>query len=250
MRKQIYREGKYTMLNKFDNLATIALNLKHDSKAQSEQKTKAFNALAFEALQIHIAGKIQDIQALEQAVSKKGKFNDLRQVVSNAKPIALLLKTEGNFTFKEGKVQRTLTLTEVIESQEPCFTVSTAYKAYLKAREESQGETIGKAKLPPTANECLKAAIENSNDATVQSMTVNELLKAYPQAIIDSMIAEGQGILAAEENASEIVSLLDTIGKKFSELVALDANKAQFLLEVLALELNQEPQEQAEKQAA
>lgn len=125
-------------LAQWNEAAEKALPVAVNAKATKEQKQSAFSELAFLSLQVLAAGIAKDEISLAKAVSKEGKFQALRQCVSNARPLANMLQ-EGKEIVIENKKEKTFssfTKEQVLKSETPLFSVASAYKAHRATQEK------------------------------------------------------------------------------------------------------------------
>lgn len=132
------RNTKMDNLTKWTEAAERALPVAVNAKASKEQKQTAFSELAFLSLQVLASGKAKDEISLAKAVSKEGKFQALRQCVSNARPLANMLH-EGKDIVIENKKEKTFSTfskAQILETETALFSVASAYKAYRATQEK------------------------------------------------------------------------------------------------------------------
>lgn len=214
-----------TNLTNWKETAKEAATKKADAATTSEAKKAIFNKLAFMSLQILLEGKIQDKQALAQAVSKNGEFHSLRQCVSNARPIALSIQENGSIEVTEGKGEnrtvKTYSKEDVLTAPEPAFTVSTVYRNMRKTKEDIE---------TTTDEDALQEYATNSG------MTVREIKNMYDAETLADAIKQGH-VLIAEQHKQNIVDnaavIAETLKEQYSELATVAPDIARTLLDDL-----------------
>jgi len=192
-------ENKITLWNDLALKASQANGLAKESR---DNKASLFNQLAFLSLQILITGKLQDKASLAHAVSKEGKFFSLRQCVSNAKPLALIIIEQGSLIVKEGKgkkqTEKTFTKAEILESEVPVFTVSSAYRALRTDKEDTSKDL-----LPDTLtdSQAIQFYLEGSG------LTADMLISAEDKA---EAAANGHALYAEKRKADMQNNIVET----------------------------------------
>jgi len=218
------KEGFKMNIKQWMKDAEQALPLLASAKEGSEAKQKAFNALAFGAVQILMNGTIQDEKALAVAVSKEGKYQALRGAVSKAKPLASELKTLGFVTYKTKKEEKRFSRDEVKNAKDALFSVSSVYASIRKGQEAlTEGQAPAQVM---TDDDYINLALEQEENKGLTLKTV----KGMSAELQADMINQGKVIHgeAMQAQAQAIAATIEeTCNNAFAQF--LEANQAQAL---------------------
>lgn len=222
-----------TKLEQFKNEAENALPIAANANASKEAKASAFASLAWLALQILTGGNVKEEIELGKMVSKEGKYQALRQCVSNARPLANTLQEGNTITIenKREKTSATFNREDVLNAENPLFSVAVAYKGTRDKQEK--------------VKEAFSDADAMALYAKAEGLTVSDIKKGTQGAQAEA-IRQGHIMHAEQEKANFIASLADNVENmigEFKTLHAYDPAKARHVLERLqAIAVNSVPE--------
>lgn len=185
-----------------------------------KKESSLFANLAYLSLQVMLNGTIQNRQALKELVSKEGRFNALRQCVSNAKPLAVMINQAGFIQYmdKDSGAIKQFTKEDIINSNTPLFSVATVYKKVKEGENANAPET---KELTDSAAIALFAKSQGT-EASLYKNTGN------PADTLHA-VEQGRALHAAQAKDTMLANVKETsetIRNQVSALYALDMDTA------------------------
>jgi len=108
---------------------------------QEGKKAQAYK-FAFTTLQILIGNDKVAIAEITQAVSKEGGLRKLASYVTNARTVAFIFTTKGEYTVDNSEKKETFTTAQVMDSLVPLFSVAMEYKNILAKAKAAKEELL------------------------------------------------------------------------------------------------------------